>query len=85
VRATSTETITERLFRFGIINALYHDCGYIRHRKDTKHANGAEYTSIHVSRGARFLEEYLPTIGMADLAQAATRTVRSGCRDPSSG
>jgi hypothetical protein len=75
VRATSTETITERLFRFGIVTALYHDCGYIRHRKDTKHANGAEYTSVHVSRGARFLEDYLPRIGMADLAQAAARTV----------
>jgi hypothetical protein len=75
VRATSTETITERLFRFGIVTALYHDCGYIRHRKDTKHANGAEYTAVHVSRGARFLEEYLPRIGMADLAQAASRTV----------
>src|SRR5689334_13005094 len=75
VRASNAETIPERLFRFGIILALYHDCGYIRHRKDTKHANGAEYTSIHVSRGARFLEEYLPTIGMADLAQAAARTI----------
>lgn len=75
VRATRAETLTERLFRFGIITALYHDCGYIRHLKDTKHANGAEYTSVHVSRGARFLEEYLPKIGMADLAQAAARTV----------
>jgi hypothetical protein len=75
VRATSTGTIDERLFRFGIIVALYHDCGYIRHRKDTKHQNGAEYTTVHVSRGARFLEEYLPKIGMGDLALAATRTV----------
>src|SRR6185503_7320491 len=75
VRASRTETITERLFRFGIITALYHDCGYIRHRKDTKHANGAEYTSVHVSRGARFVEEYFPKIGMADLAQAASRVI----------
>ena len=75
VRATSTETITEKLFRLGIVAALYHDCGYIRHRKDTKHEKGAEYTTVHVSRGARFLEEYLPKIGMADLAQAAARTV----------
>src|SRR5262245_6626838 len=75
VRATSTETITERLFRFGIVTALYHDCGYIRHRKDTKHANGAEYTAVHVSRGARFLEDYMRQIGMADMAQAAARTV----------
>jgi hypothetical protein len=75
VRATHTGTITERLFRLGIITALYHDCGYIRHRKDTKHVNGAEYTTVHVSRGARFLEEYLPKIGMDDLTEAATRTV----------
>ena len=75
VNITRTDTISERLFRVGIITALYHDCGYIRHRKDTKHQNGAEYTAVHVSRGARFLEEYMPTIGMADLAQAAARTV----------
>jgi hypothetical protein len=75
VRVTSARTLDERLFRFGIVTALYHDCGYIRHRKDTKHHNGAEYTTTHVSRGARFLEEYLPTIGMGDLAQAAARTV----------
>jgi hypothetical protein len=75
VRASSADTITERLFRFGVITALYHDCGYIRHRKDTKHANGAEYTSVHVSRGARFLEDYFPKIGMADLAQAASRVI----------
>ncbi len=75
VHATNADIITERLFRFGVILALYHDCGYIRHRKDTKHANGAEYTIVHVSRGGRYLEEYLPQIGMADLAQAAARTI----------
>jgi hypothetical protein len=76
VRSTpSADIISERLFRFGIVLALYHDCGYIRHRKDTKHSNGAEYTSVHVSRGGRFLEEYLPDIGMADLAQAASRVI----------
>lgn len=75
VRATNTEMITERLFRFGVITALYHDCGYIRHRNDTRHEHGAEYTRVHVSRGARFLEEYMPTIGMGDLAPAAARTV----------
>jgi len=75
VRATRDGAIGERLFRLGIVSALFHDCGYIRHRKDTKHANGAEYTAVHVSRGAHFLEEYLPTIGMADLVLAATRIV----------
>jgi hypothetical protein len=75
VRSTGTDAIDERLFRFGIITALFHDCGYIRHRKDTKHLNGAEYTRIHVSRGARFLEEYMPLIGMGELAEAAARTI----------
>lgn len=75
VRATDAGTLDERLFRFGIIAALYHDCGYIRHRKDTRHQNGAEYTVVHVSRGGRFLEEYLPKVGMKELAQAAARVL----------
>jgi hypothetical protein len=75
VRSTGTGTIGERLFRFGVVVALYHDCGYIRHRKDTRHQNGAEYTRVHVSRGARFLQEYLPSIGMGDLGEAAAATI----------
>ena len=63
--------IGERLFQLGVICALYHDMGYIRRVNDKKHVNGAEYTSIHVTRGARFLREYLPTIGMDDLAEVA--------------
>ena len=75
VRATNADVLTERLFRFGVMTALYHDCGYIRHRKDTRHTNGAEYTKTHVSRGGRFLEDYLVKIGMEDLAPAAARTM----------
>ena len=61
----------ERLFQLGVICALYHDIGYIRRANDTRHANGAEYTPIHVSRGGRFLREYLPKIGMEDFADVA--------------
>ncbi len=61
----------ERLFQLGIVCALFHDIGYIRRTTDSKHRNGAEYTLIHVSRGARFLQEYLPKIGMADYADVA--------------
>lgn len=75
VRASHADMLTERFFRFGIIAALFHDCGYIRHRKDTRHMNGAEYTKVHVSRGGRFLEEYLQKIGMADFAAVAARTL----------
>ena len=48
----------------GLASALFHDAGYIRHRNDTKHKNGAEYTRVHVSRSARFLTKYLPTVGL---------------------
>jgi hypothetical protein len=61
----------ERLFQLGVICALFHDCGYIRRANDKKHMNGAEYTRTHVSRGGRFLREYLPTLGLDDLADVA--------------
>jgi len=63
--------INERLFQLGVICALYHDIGYIRRANDTKHINGAEYTPIHVSRGGRFLKEYLPRIAMDEFADVA--------------
>ena len=67
--------IGERNFQLGTICALYHDMGYIRRANDKKHLNGAEYTTIHVSRGSRFLREYFPTIGMADLAEVAAQII----------
>ncbi len=63
--------IDERNFQLGVICALFHDCGYIRKSSDTRHRSGAEYTATHVSRGGRFLKEYLPTIGMEDFAEVA--------------
>jgi len=48
----------------GVISALFHDSGYIRRWNDHRHANGSEYTTTHVSRGGRFLAEYLPTLGL---------------------
>jgi len=48
----------------GVISALFHDSGYIRRWNDHRHANGSEYTITHVSRGGRFLAEYLPTLGL---------------------
>ena len=75
VRSTHAHVLNHRLFSFGIVTALYHDCGYIRHRKDTRHFNGAEYTKTHVSRGGKFLEEYLAKIGMGEFAPVASRTL----------
>lgn len=48
----------------GVVCALFHDSGYIRHLNDTRHSNGAQYTRIHVSRSSRFMGDYLPTVGL---------------------
>ena len=63
--------IGARLFELGVVCALYHDIGYIRRANDTRHTNGAEYTPIHVSRGGRFLRDYLPKLGMEEFADVA--------------
>jgi hypothetical protein len=49
----------------GLIVGLFHDVGYLRRTDDTESRNGAEFTRTHVSRGARFLEEYLPELGLS--------------------
>ena len=64
-----------RLFRFGIVTALFHDIGYLRKVNDTRHKNGAEYTLKHVTRGAKFLEDYMNRIGMAELAPIASKII----------
>jgi hypothetical protein len=82
VRAKTARALGERLFQFGVIAALYHDCGYIRSRKDTRHRNGAEYTLVHVGRGERYLQAYLPGIGLGDLAAAAPAVHYTGYEVP---
>ena len=64
-----------RLFRLGIVTALFHDIGYLRKVNDTRHKNGAEYTLKHVTRGAKFLDEYMNRIGMAELAPIASQII----------
>lgn len=65
----------EELFLLGSVCALLHDCGYIRRQGDSRHANGAEYTLRHVSRGSKFLRDYLPSMGMKELAPAASQII----------
>jgi len=60
----------------GLIVALYHDVGYIRRRGDTRRRFGAEYTRIHVSRGAVFLKRYLPTLGLGRHAPLAAKLIQ---------
>lgn len=59
----------------GLIVGLFHDMGYLRRPDDSAYRHGAELTRIHVSRGARFLNEYLPEVGLADWAPIASEIV----------
>src|SRR5215467_7397894 len=58
----------------GLITGLFHDVGYLR-REDDPESNGAEFTRTHVSRGARFLSEYLPALGFGAWVPVATEII----------
>ena len=78
----------------GSSSRLFHDVGYLRRvGEDEASRNGAEFTRTHVSRGARFLAEYLPNTTLASWvpdrhARSCTspatkcRSRRSRCTDP---
>ena len=61
--------------RMALVTSLFHDAGYIRDLEDRTHRNGAEYTLYHVTRSARFLSRFMPTIGMDAWVPTATRVV----------
>ncbi len=70
-----TPALGVRYFQLGVIVALFHDMGYLRHTTDTTAKNGAEYTLCHVSRGAEFLRRYVPQIGLGDCAEEAAELI----------
>src|SRR5581483_7958729 len=59
----------------GLLTGLFHDVGYLRRDDDREIHNGAEFTRTHVSRGARFLEEYLPVLGLGHAVPMATEII----------
>ena len=59
----------------GVIIALLHDSGYIRHESEAHIENGAVFTKIHVSRSAEFLRNYLPRLGFGAEAPVAAQLV----------
>jgi hypothetical protein len=58
-----------------LVTSLFHDAGYIRESGDREHRNGAEFTLYHVTRSARFLARYLPSIGLESWVPVSTRIV----------
>lgn len=81
------ERIDERLFKLGVVTALFHDIGYLRRLNDAQQVpNGAAYTMVHVSRGADFLRQYLPKVGMSDQAEIAASLIHfTGYEKPVAG
>src|ERR1700730_12665908 len=76
------ERNVESRMRFGadrvvmaLVTSLFHDAGYIREFNDREHSNGAEFTLYHVTRSARFLARYLPSVGLENWVPVATRIV----------
>jgi len=59
----------------GVILALFHDVGYLRHSSDLEQSNGAEFTRNHVSRGAQYLTFYLPQLGLAQWSGVAAEII----------
>src|SRR6202041_2953877 len=59
----------------GLVTSLFHDAGYIREFDDRLHRNGAEFTLYHVTRSARFLARFLPSVGMESWVPVSTRIV----------
>jgi len=55
----------EHRFVIGVVAALFHDAGYIRHVDDPQR-HGAELTPCHVRRGGEFLAQRLPDLGLAE-------------------
>lgn len=63
------------LFQLGIVTALFHDMGYLRKTTDSDAKTGAVFTINHVSRGAAFLRDYLPQIGMGEYAESGAELI----------
>jgi hypothetical protein len=59
----------------GLVVGLFHDVGYLRRVDERESRNGAEFTRTHVSRGARFLESFLPVIGFAGWVPVARQII----------
>lgn len=72
--AASDERLGARRGLLGVIAALFHDAGYIRHQGDSA-KNGAEFTFVHVQRSADFLGDFLPESGYDREAAMARQLV----------
>lgn len=74
--APASEQLGSRRALLGVACSLFHDFGYLRHRKrDARVRHGAEFTRSHVSRSGRFLQSYLPIIGLEEFVPVVSRII----------
>lgn len=60
----------------GLITALFHDAGYVRHlTRDAAAHNGAEFSLNHVTRSAEYLRGYFARIGLPEWGEIAAQIV----------
>jgi hypothetical protein len=69
------DQIGARRAMLGVIVALLHDSGYLKRASEADVENGAVFTKVHVSRSGDFLLRYLPQVGYAAEAGAASKLV----------
>ena len=69
------DQIGARRAMLGVVVALLHDSGYLKRASEGHIENGAVFTKIHVSRSGDFLVRYLPQLGFAEEAGAASKLV----------
>jgi hypothetical protein len=74
-QADSLWQLTSERAVVGVVLALFHDVGYLRRSSDHAEANGAEFTRNHVSRGAEFLQHYLPQLGLENWSGVAAQII----------
>lgn len=74
-RGNGDGLLTHELFIVGVVTALFHDFGYLRKRNDHRHRYGAEYTIMHVSRGALFLRGYVRELGLGPRLERLAATL----------
>jgi len=62
-QASNTELFSDDDIITGLLVAIFHDVGYLREKSETAVSHGAEFTKVHVSRGADFLDHLFKTLG----------------------
>lgn len=81
-RSGALPRLTRRDAELGVMAALLHDCGYLKHKGDNQ-GTGAKYTFVHEHRSCDFARHYLPqlAVGPEELDDVCTAISCTGPRN----